>query len=756
MAVALLGAPPHHLSRIPEAWLAEPVRLEGRVAVPPDPSPAERRDAAEGEERVRAVVEILRLEIRGRWLPVTGRARLSFFGEPPELAYGRSFSGTFRLRQPRAFGNPAAFDYPAYLAGQGIFLEGWTREPPELKESEPDSLLLAALFRARGTILRRLDERLPSGQAALLKAMVLGDRSGLTPEMLQAFLGSGTYHILAISGLNVSLLAGVAFGLLRLGRVPARLAALCALLLVTAYAGLAGAGASVVRAAIMADVYLLAIVLDRRVSLLNSLALAALLLLWWSPRFLFEVGFQLTFLATLGIVLVVPACDRRLAPWPWGVRYVLASLVISLAATVMTAPVLASAFNRLTPAGLLANLPVVPLSGLVTALGLAAGGGLWLFPGGLPWLTEGSGVVAELLFRVAGWCAGWPGGSMTVYSPTLGMAAAYYTALALVWRAGGGGSVRARRAAAGLALLAALALVGQVAWRLESAGAREGVRATVLDVGQGEAILLELPGPSRLLLDAGGMLGGGFDTGRLVIAPHLWRSWIGGLDALVVSHADTDHLQGAAAILELFPVREVWTGPPVAGSVTGIWLAELVRRHRVPQRVLAADSPPGRFGPAVLEILHPPPGGLRESSRRPDANQASLVLRVRLGESAVLLTGDIGAEGEGVLLGSGRTLRAQVLKVPHHGSRTSSGEVFVRAVGPESAVFSVGHRNRFRHPHAEVLERYRRMGVEVWRTDRDGAIRIELTPEGIRLGAYRRSEPEASGPERQPTGRSLP
>ena len=744
LAMALLGAPADHLSRLPEAWLAAPLRLEGWVAVPPDPAPAERRDAAE-PNRTRFVVEVTQLWLGDRWVSVMGRARLVLWGEPLSLVYGQAIRGTFRLRHPRAFGNPGAFDHPGYLASQGIFLEGWSPDPPEVGEATAGFRVMAEVFRLRGLLLSRFDEALSPTRSALLRAMVLGDRSGLTPEMQEAFLGSGTYHILAISGLNVSLLAGAAFAVLRLLRVSGRIAALLSMLLVTLYAGLAGGGASVVRAAIMADVYLLAIVLDRQVNLLNSLALAALALLWWNPRSLFEVGFQLTFLATLGIILVIPAAERRLASLPRPARYLLGSVAVTVAATAMTAPILAAAFNRLTPVGLVANLPVVPLSGAITAVGLAAGAGLLALPSGIPWLTQVGGALVDLLFTLTRWFAACPWGSLLVFAPTPGMTVSYYGALAgiALLLEGGRASARWRSPRAwggGLAVICALALAGQALLRAYPLAAEERVRLTLLDVGQGEAILLELPGRARILIDAGGMLGGSFDVGRRVVAPFLWQAWIGRLDALIVSHPDTDHVHGIASLLDLVPVGEVWTGPLPAESVTAIWLAELLRHRRIPHRVVVRDSAVFRYGAATLEVLHParPEAGTAPAGARlRGVNDATLVVRVRLADQAILLTGDLGREGELALLEGGRPLNAEVLKVPHHGSRTSSSAPFLQAVSPEIAAVSVGYGNRFRHPHPEVVERYRAMGTRLLRTDRDGAITVEMTPEGVRAWGYR-------------------
>ncbi|MFB3817050.1 MAG: DNA internalization-related competence protein ComEC/Rec2, partial [Candidatus Methylomirabilales bacterium] len=706
MAVALHGHADRHASRLPEEWLADPVGLEAWVVQPPDPRPSETRD---GEEpgRIRLVVELLRVRLGERWVEASGRARITLYQQDVRVEYGDEIRGTFRLRHPRRFGNPGSFDYPEYLATQGIFLEGWTRDPVVSLPAGRGSRIRAATFSLRSLLLQRLDAALPGERGGLLKATVLGDRSGLTPEMTQAFLDSGTYHILAISGLNVSLLAGALFGLFRLLRVSGRLAAAAAALLVTSYAALAGAGPSVVRAAVMADVYLLAVVLDRRGDLLNTLALAVLGLLWWNPRYLADVGFQLTVLATLGIVSLVPWCEARLRGWPRAGRWLAESAGITLAATLMTLPILAGAFQRLSPVGVVANLPIVPLSGALTALGTATCALLLAVPAGLPWLMEANGRLVELLVALAAWFAAWPGSTVSVYPPTPAMQGLYYLGLAgavLAAAARPRGWRRAGAALAGACLVMLLLLVGV---RLRGGDDAGRVRLTMLDVGQGEAILVELPGRRRMLVDAGSLSGEGFDIGAQVVAPYLRHAWVGRLDVLVLTHAQADHMSGAPAILRAFPVGEVWSPAPLGPSATGLWIEEYLRHRRVPHRIVSAAAPPVAWGDARVEVLYPP--ATFEPS--PGAREpASLVLAVGIAGRAALLTGDITVrEGEGEL--AERRVRAAVLKVPHHGSRTSSSAAFLDAVRPEVALISAGYRNRFRHPHPEVLERYAARGI---------------------------------------------
>ena len=750
MIVDLREAPPHHVSRLPEAALGAPILVEGWVAVPPDPQPPDTRDAGDAP-RTRFVAEVTHLTLGDRRVSATGRARLTVLGPPLDLRYGDEVRGRFRLRHPRRFDNPGAFDYPAYLASQGIFLEGWTPEPVEALATPHGSRILAAVFRVRALLLQRMDAAMPAAEAGLLKATVLGDRSGLTPEMNRAFLDSGTFHILAISGLNVSLLAGALFALLRLARASPRLAAGASAILVTCYAALAGASASVIRAAVMADVYLLAIVLDRRGDLLNSLALSALAILWWNPRGLQDVGFQLTYLATFGIILVLPRCERGFAAVRRPLRWVIESVAITVAATAMTLPILATAFNRVSPAGLLANIPIVPLSGLITGLGTAACALFLLVPAGIAGLNQLNGWLVNLLFELARWFAGWPWSSVRVFTPTGAMLVTYYAAMAmLLWAfpvvPAMEGRGRSRRWAGWGAVACCVGLGAQALWLLYPPEKGAGVRVTFLDVGQGEAIFVDTPGKGRMLVDAGGMLGGGFDLGRHVIVPFLWHEWVGHLDVLALTHPQSDHIGGAPTILRTLSVGEVWTGAGPALSPTDLWIQEYLRRRRIPHRVVVAGDAPIRMGDAVIEVLHPGPESMAArggAAREPRPNDRSLVLRVRLEDQAVLLTGDLERDGEAALLHTGVALGAQVIKVPHHGSRRSSTEAFLRAVGPQTAVLSVGHRNPFRHPHPEVLARYQALGIHLWRTDRNGAVCVEMRPGSTRVWGRRG---ESAGP----------
>ncbi len=754
--------PPHYLGRLPESVLSQFVVLDGVVAGPPERLPPVGQRPG---ERLRLLVDVTTVRAPEGWVPAVGRVRLTVYEPHGRIRYGDRLRGPVRLRQPRGYLNPGAFDPARTLRAQGIALEGWVGTDAVLERipQQGGLNLLAAVYALRERLLEAIDRTYAQPAAGLMKAVLLGDRSGVPDAINEAFLQSGTYHILAISGLNVSVLAGALYFFLKLLRVPLRVRAAVCMLVISGYAALAGGSASVVRAAVMADVFFLAVLVDREADLLNTVAIAALGLALWNPAVIHDVGFLLTIAATLGIVLVVEHLFRRERdPWadprpatplagkpatdpagkpmaraaPAGAKGLVAragrgaleAVAITLAATVATLPILAFFFNRVSWAGLIANLPIVPLSSAITATGTAAAVFLAVIPGGLAplnWLNE---VLIRWLVWLAEWFASVPYASVRLYTPTLPMILFYYVAVAglAAWRRWRGARWIAGGAAAALVLLVGI--------KLAPAGPATGFRVTVLDVGQGDGIVVELPGGRVLAVDAGGVWDDAFDVGERVVAPYLWWRWIGRIDVLVITHPHPDHANGARALLRNFRVGEVWEPGVPSGLPAAEWVAEWTAKQDIPRHTVRAGFAARRWGDVTVEALHPPARGLLQGSprgRASDVNSNSIVLRLGVNGRHLLLAGDVELEGEAALLKSGQPLAAEVLKVPHHGGRTSSTLPFLQRVGPRVAVVSAGYRNRFRHPHPETLERLRAVGARVFRTDLHGAVTIDVGEEGV-------------------------
>jgi competence protein ComEC len=693
----------------------------------------------------------LRLRLRPERLdgtPLPGVAgpcvmTLSVGGDPrgtvawsEHLLPGDRLRASARLRLPRPFRNPGGFDLVRYLRRQGIAVGGSVKSSLLLERlaSGPPTPR-RALARIRRRLLAPLDRRarrMPGGGPdALLAAMTWGDRSAVDPRDRQALIASGTYHLLAISGMHVGLVIVSLLAAARaVGLGPATGRAVV-LALLPAYAALAGGSAPVVRAVLMAATLIAARAAGRAATPLNALGAALLAVLVVSPVALFDPGLQLSAVATASVLRFGPALSR-LARGP---RLLRATAAASVASLLGAGPWLARTSHWIAPVGVLANLLAVPLSGLAV-LGGAVGCILdAAHPGaGRPalWAAE---LAARGLVASSRWLATVPGGSWPSAGPAAGVLAAYYLLLAAVacmppaWR-------QLRRLVLGLLVVAALA-VGAGA---PGTGADGCLRLYVLDVGQGDSILLRLPDGAAVLIDGGGLAGSSFDLGGSVVAPALWALGVRRVDLLVGTHPHHDHLGGLASVIERFPTREVWLG---AGPAADPDVAALVRAcvQRGARLRHARAGVTRDFGAASLRVLHP-----TGAFPRDDANEASLVIEVRYKGRRLLLAGDAGASAERTLALRHLPGRIDILKVGHHGSRTATTAEFLERMRPAWAVISVGERNAWGHPDPEVLGRLADAGVRVRRTDRHGMVTfttdgrwvawgVEDWPRGPRAGS---------------------
>jgi competence protein ComEC len=538
--------------------------------------------------------------------------------------------------------------------------------------------------------------------------MVLGDRSELDEETAESFRASGTYHVLALSGAQVALVATLIVALLRRARVGPAYEALLTSGVVWFYAFLVGGDVPIVRAALMASAVLAGRAFDLAGDAANLLGLAALILLVVRPGYAWDVGFQLSFGATLGILILAEPLGQGLRPWP--LRAELA-VVASLAAQAVLSPLLALQFHRLAPAAVFLNLAAVPLSGAVLLAGMAT---LALAP--LPVLgplaADVAWIAAHALRRSGdlGPLAPWL--DVRVAGPTLIVIGIHVAGLVLLVR-----GFRAR----GLGLVA----VCHVGLLLGPPPPRGDGRLHlgVLDVGQGDCLLLRSPSGHVMLVDTGGSWNPRYDVGERRVAPVLWRAGVRRIDAILLTHLHSDHAGGAPFLMRAFRVGELWTGPVPVGS--GAWrrLDGQAREARVGRRSLARGGQLLWDG-VELRVLGPrPPGGPPARVRNDD----SVVLVARLGVVAFLLPGDVGGQAEDGLAPP----PAFVVKVPHHGSRTSSRPTLVRATRPRLAIVSLGARNPFSYPHPEVVQRYQEAGALFLRTDRDG--QVEVSTDGARV-----------------------
>lgn len=678
---ALLTEPP----LLPEAFLGEPVRVVGRVAGLVE------RNAL----RQRMIVELETLWRDGQTLHGRWRVRLSWYDAEFEPQPGQRLELEIKLRPARNFSNPGSFDYEGSLYRRGIRYTGYVRELFGTGEGH-DGFALTAL---RQRVSDRIAAALPGAPAAgVLRALVVGDRAGISQAQWQTFRRTGTNHLVAISGLHVGLVAGAVGGLVTLlwrrvpgliARWPARQAGLIAgLTAAVAYAALAGFSLPTQRAVIMLAVAALALLARRRQRWPDLYASAVIAVLLLEPTAVLAPGFWLSFGAVGAILLVArrPPDEARGA----AMARVGAAVRIQLAIGLALAPALLALGLGVPWLQTLVNLVAVPVFSFLVVPPALVGGlavGLWPEPGAtllvpIGALTDG---VLSMLARFD------PGGG-AVFTPARPGPAAILLGL------GGVALLLLPRGWPGRHLAPLLVVPLLVAPPREAGPAHGDYRLHVLDVGQGLASVVETAG-HVLVFDAGPRFRSGFNTGASVVAPFVRELGRTKIDLAVLSHADIDHAGGASGLLEAYPDTPVLAGEPRDGE----------RPCRAGQHWL--------WDGVRFEVLHPP------ADHDLEGNDASCVIRVENAAGATLLTGDIEVGMERRLQRRHPSaLPAALVVAPHHGSATSSSAGFVSATAPEHVVFAAGYRNRYGFPDARVVERWRGSGARLWNTAESGQL----------------------------------
>jgi competence protein ComEC len=642
--------------------------------------------------------------------------------------------GALRVRLPEAA--------EGMRAGDALVVEGqWTRasysalrsawpRDPRLggtvwaRAATPDSAAAGHLLLSlRGGAEHRLHRLFPR-HGGMADALLLGRRETLDPELRATFARAGLAHLLAISGMHVGLLAGF---LLLLGRAMRlrRSATIGATLAVLAvYLALIGAPPSALRAGLMLALVLTTFLLQRPSAILPAVALAAWVILLISPLTLLNPGFQLSFGGVLSILVVraavLPALPDAWREAGWR-RWFGEGVVISAGAFLGTLPASAHHFQTVAPAAIVSNLPAVPLLGVALAgvtLALLLDP---LIPPLASLVADGAGAALDLLTWVARLFGSIPGAQVELARPNWVLWVAAGAAVLLALDAG----ARLRRpfrAGLATAVLASLLL----AWPAVGAPRGGGLEIHFLDVGQGDATLVRTPGGRWVMVDAGPR-SAGYDAGERRVMPYLRAHRVRAIEAMVLTHPHADHVGGAPAVLRRLPVRRVLDPGYVHGSPYYLETLELAERAGSSWE----EARPGvsfSLDGVRFDVLGP---DRRTVETTHDANEASVVLRVSYGDFIALFTGDASATVEARLVQEhGTALRSTVLKAGHHGSSTSTSDLFLRAVRPEAVVISSGSGNRYGHPAPVVLERLRQHGVPVLRTDREGTILIRAAAGG--------------------------
>ena len=698
-------------------------------------------DAAPTPFGVTMRAEVLAIQPGGGWTAARGGIRLTVAGAVAAQRAGAWTAGRI-VQVPVTFKRPARYlndgvpDFERSYALDGIALTGSVRSGLLLQVVEAGGVFEEAAARVRARVRSAVARRVGARDAvagAIVTAILIGDRTALPDEVRDRLQAAGTYHVIAISGGNIAILAALMAGLLAVVGVRGRKAAAFIIAGLVAYACVVNAGPSVWRATTMAVAYLAARILDHRSPPWNAMAVSGALLACAAPLDICNVGFVLTFGAT-GAIL--EAAHRVRARGSAVTTWMLASIGASVAAEIVLLPISAAAFSRVTAAGLVLNLLAVPLMTITQIAGLAlvcmdrvawaADAAAIVATAGARWLVESASLV-DLL----------PWLTSRVPPPPAVVLIAYYLALGMaLW-------LRRHRSGSMLLVACCGGCILTGAATRGCADDRPGrLRLTMFDVGQGDALLLQAPNGAARLIDAGGagFDGTAFDIGGRVLAPALWARGVLGLDALAITHADPDHIGGALAVIRDFRPGELWEGVamPNHGPSQAVARAALESRAAIVRqhagRVELVDG-------LQIRVLHPPPPDWERPRVR---NDDSIVLEVRYGDVSMLLTGDIGADVERVIAPLLTPAPIRILKVAHHGSRTSTSQALLDAWKPQIALISCGRGNRFGHPAPDVLQRLEAAGVRIYRTDRHGQIDVETDGARVTVRTYLGTTPHSN------------
>jgi competence protein ComEC len=714
-----------------------------------------REDASRTGDAVLLPASATELMIDRRWRRLPGDGvRLTVGGATSdqrlsEWRAGRTIVAPVTFRRPARYLNDGVPDFERALALDATSLLGTVKSGLLLEIERPGSCIQELAAAIRRHVRRVIGQRIAGHDpvaAAVTTAVLIGDRTGLPDSVRTRLQAAGIYHVIAISGGNIAILAGLLLLALALMGVRGRAAAMATLVVLSACACVITAGPSVWRATLMAIVYLAARVIDHRTPTWHAMAVAIVVMVVAQPLDVRDPGFILTFGATLALVeaarrggALTPSRvesrrrrdsrARRAARAIWR-SWIVPSLLASAAVEVALMPVSAVAFSRITVAGLVLNLVAVPAMALVQSAGLVlvlcdhwsvvAVPAAWI----ARWSATGL-IESARLVDIAPWLA------RRVPPPWPLVVIAYYAGLAAVLV-----PIGRFRLAGGVAMSAAAAViifgVSAAGWSREDAN-EASLRLTMFDVGQAEAMLLQVPGAGPLLVDAGGApFGSGFDIGARVLAPALWAKRIRAVDTLLVTHGDPDHLGGSAAVIDDFGPARLWMGVDVPSHEPTQALIGRARQAGMIVESLRAGEMRA-LGRARLRVLHPPePDWERPRVRNDD----SVVLELLFGDTALLLTGDISAEVERAILPQLSNARHRILKAAHHGSRTSTSGELLEAWKPQLAIVSCGRGNRFGHPAPEVIARLAAAGVRVLRTDLEGQITIETDGREVRVRTF--------------------
>lgn len=682
-------------------------------------------------------------------IPVTGRIRLLVKGPLPDISPGDRICFTGKIKSPRNYYNPGGFDYERFLAFENIRATSFAwGDQIGIVAKSPQPL---SIKRFRLEIIRWIDTVLSGQTAAIIKALITGDKADIPPDVRDRFNAAGVSHILAVSGLHIGIVAGVSFfcfywlasrfQYLLFMAWARKIAALSSLIPILFYGYLTGMSPSTIRAVAMVSVIMLALCFDKDHDLYNVLAIAATVILIIHPPSLFSVSFQFSFIAVFFIITGMSAikpleiesdtlhsfsfrCRRRFFEF----------MAVSFFALIGAFPLSLYYFNTVSFAALISNCVIIPIMGFgVVPAGLMA---VLIYPvheNTARRLLTIDGNMTEIALKIVDFLSGVAEPAILHFRPNLLEIGCFYIIILTVFY------IRylntqekavpfQRYAATAMIAVACMMLLSDAAYWVYRRYWRQTAELTVLDVGQGHCSLVELPRGRCILADGGGFFDHSvFDVGKHVVAPFLRLKKIRTIDIVILSHPHSDHLNGLLYILENFTIGEVWSNHERIEDEEYRKFIEIISSKHIPHPPLRTLFSRRMLGPSFVQAVYPPVDFLEKAQQDSwrDANHNSLAVKITFGNNAILLPGDLMARSEAELVTRANgNLKSDVLIAPHHGSKTSNTEKFIEAVDPKIVVIPAGWNNIFHFPHPEVINAYTKRNTAIYVTNIDGAVKI--------------------------------
>jgi competence protein ComEC len=664
-----------------------------------------------------------------------------------ELSYMRNWNTgcsiyiPLQLERPSAARNPGGFDYTGYLNHYGIHWQAKLSSLSQIQVLACSNTIRSQIETLRRLFHERLAELYPPKHAGLLQAMLIGEQHTLDSTTQEIFSTLGLVHVLSISGLHVSILIATFYFFLVACGITREKTAWLILFFLPFYVILTGGSAPVIRSVIMASMMLVSVILRRTADGVSFLSFALLLQLIWNPYQLWEPGFQLSFLVTLGLIQYVEPLSHHI-PVPW--YQFRKALAVMLVAHIVSFPIVAAHFYQYSlisaPVNLIFvpvySLAVLPLSSISLLISFVSGSWGEMTASVCSW-------VMSILDQALVWISAF---SFTAYSlspPTLWWILCYFfiswfTYVTIVTDRQ---FVQRLRyvTLSGLALLVGILLFS---------GEKSATRITMIDVGQGDATLIETAEGKVILIDGGGTLprrehawqkkSRVFEVGRDVIVPYLRYRGINHIDTIVMTHGDGDHIRGLKAIVQRFSIGQVLHSAARPADLFEQKLLVYMKQKHIPiGQVVSGDT--WKIEKDIqAKILHPqkivPPANI---------NNGSIVMLLSIYKTNILLTGDMEKQAEQEVLARFKLPSVHILKVAHHGSKTSTTQTWISRVKPDQALISVGLHNRYGHPNPDVLTRLRQISAQIWRTDVQGAILVYVYPNGYQIEKTKKGDDQS-------------